>query len=241
MEPGTHYIGDELELFSTAVNWKSYWGNQVRPFLGKNVLEVGSGLGGTTKYLIDTPGVENWVCLEPDARLTAQAKLTLKNDYSGRTPEFKTGYLSSIRPDRKFSSMIYADVIEHIENDGAELQLASSYLEPGGHLIIVVPAHQFLFSEFDRSIGHFRRYSRKSLTKVLPASIQPVFCRYLDAAGMLASLSNKMLLRQNYPTAGQVKFWDTAIVPVSTFLDKLVSYNLGKSVLFVGKKLDYPS
>jgi hypothetical protein len=137
---------------------------------------------------------------------------------------------------QKYDSLIYADVIEHIKDDAQELKLASSFLKEGGHLIIIVPAHQYLFSEFDQAIGHYRRYSRKSLEHVIPPAIKPVLSRYLDSAGLLASLGNKLMLRQSYPTVGQVKFWDSLLVPMSSVADRLFSYDLGKSILFIGKK-----
>ena len=65
------YVGSELELFAGATRWKSYLADQVAPFLGEEVLEVGAGLGGTTKRLCR--GVERrWVCLEPDEGLAGR-------------------------------------------------------------------------------------------------------------------------------------------------------------------------
>src|SRR3954449_7275000 len=62
------YVGDELEVFAGAVRWKRYFGTQLRPFIRGNVLEVGAGLGSTTKVLYQDE-VESWTCLEPDVKL----------------------------------------------------------------------------------------------------------------------------------------------------------------------------
>ena len=68
--------------------------------------------------------------------------------------------------------MLYIDVLEHIEHDLDELARAASHLAPGGHLVVLAPAHQALFSDFDRAIGHYRRYNRAGLQKLAPAGLR---------------------------------------------------------------------
>src|SRR4051794_16450457 len=62
------YSGHELDIFSHAVIWKGYWSSKLKPFFGKNVLEVGAGTG-TNTLLLANDQHERWVCLEPDASL----------------------------------------------------------------------------------------------------------------------------------------------------------------------------
>ena len=61
----------------------------------------------------------------------------------------------------KFNSIIYSDVIEHIKDDEKEIKIALKKLNKNGYLIIMVPAFQYLYSEYDKSIGHFRRYEKQ--------------------------------------------------------------------------------
>ncbi|MEZ5397277.1 MAG: hypothetical protein R2724_31495 [Bryobacterales bacterium] len=78
------YVGSELELFSKAHNWKSYYGRILRPFLGKTVLEVGAGAGSTMPYLI-TPSQRLWTALEPDPELAARVEDEYRaRGYAGR-------------------------------------------------------------------------------------------------------------------------------------------------------------
>jgi hypothetical protein len=138
---------------------------------------------------------------------------------------------------RQFDSIVYIDVLEHIEEDTRELQLASACLRPGGHLVVLVPAHQWLFSPMDEAIGHFRRYNRGNLTAAgAEAGANLVRMEYLDAVGMAASLANRFLLRAEAPGVGQIKFWDTYMVPVSTAVDGIFGHRLGKSLLGVWRK-----
>jgi hypothetical protein len=64
----------------------------------------------------------------------------------------------------------------------------------------------------------------------------PVLVRYLDAAGILASMGNRLVLRRRMPTEQQMRFWDRCLVPVSRRIDKVFGYRVGKSILGVWKK-----
>lgn len=231
----THYIGGELELFEKAVHWKKYYGSKLKPYLKGRVLEVGAGIGGTTLSLCD--GTQNdWLCVEPDAALAASIEQLINNKQLPACCQLHVGTLEDIPPTELFDAILYIDVIEHIEDDRAELARAYAHLKPGGAILIIVPAHQWLYSPFDAAIGHFRRYSRPMLRRALPPQGRIVRLSYLDSVGLLASTANKLLLKQSQPNVKQIKFWDSFMVPISTFTDKLVLHNLGKSVLGIVQK-----
>ncbi|MBX3169517.1 MAG: class I SAM-dependent methyltransferase [Candidatus Eremiobacteraeota bacterium] len=226
------YVGSELELFAQARNWKSYFCTQIKPFLGSEVVEVGAGLAGTTRVLLsDGARHQRWVCLEPDPELCEHIE-------PGRLPSFVEVQCSTLEPmaDASFDSILYIDVLEHIEHDRAELESALRRLRPGGHLIVLSPAHQFLYSPFDQAIGHFRRYSRTALEACGPPGSRLVRSRYLDSLGFFLSLANSRMLRQSMPTPRQVAFWDKVVVPISRRLDPLLGYHFGKSVLCIWQK-----
>jgi len=74
MNPGT-----ELDLFSHASNWKSYWAKFIIPFIRGHVLEVGAGIGSSTLAL-STCSYTSWTCLEPDPELATQLSDMLNKD-----------------------------------------------------------------------------------------------------------------------------------------------------------------
>ena len=228
------YIGNELELFSHATNWKNYFGGVLKPFLKGKVLEVGAGLGGTTAVLCD--GTQpKWVCLEPDPALFEELNKKLG---SGQLPACCIGIKGisgELRKDEKYDTILYIDVIEHIEKDGDELLTAKSLLAPGGHLIVLVPAHQFVYSPFDKAIGHYRRYNKKMLRSVAPPGLSLQKMVYLDATGLMASIVNKLFLKQPYPTLDQVKMWDKRLIPVSRIMDRIINYQTGKTLIAIWK------
>jgi SAM-dependent methyltransferase len=224
------YVGSELELFAAARNWKSYVRRQIAPYLAGDVLEVGAGLGGTTKAYCPA-GPARWVCLEPDAVL---AQRLADSICSGELParcSVEVGTLVDHPADDLFDAILYIDVLEHIEDDYAEMARAARHLRPGGVVVALSPAHQSLFSPFDRSVGHYRRYSLSTLKALAPPGLVPVRFVYLDSFGLLASLGNRLILKSGMPNARQIAFWDNVLVRLSRVVDPLLAYRLGKSVL----------
>lgn len=230
---GFSYVGSELDLFAGVGNWKSYWSSKIRPFIAGDVLEVGAGFGANTPYLY-TPESRRWVCVEPDPQLVTRLRANIQQLNFRDNCEVVWGTVQALET-RQFDTIIYIDVLEHIEGDVAEIKSAATLLRPGGHLIVLSPAHQFLFSAFDAAIGHYRRYNRQTLSSVTPASMDITKIWYLDSAGFVLSLANRLLLKQSMPTREQLRFWDRSVIPVSRFLDRCLFYSVGKSIVGVWK------
>lgn len=227
------YVGSELDLFAGAHNWKSYWSSQVRPFLAGDILEVGAGIGSNTQ-LLDPGGTGRSVCLEPDPQLASRLRQHIEAGISRRTYESICGTLAST-VGQQFDTIIYIDVLEHIEHDREELHLAASHLRPGGHIIVLSPAHQRLFTPFDAEVGHFRRYNRAMLRAISPPGLRLSHMRYLDVVGLFASTANSLFLQQSMPTKEQLHLWDS-LIPISRVLDRLLLYSVGKSILAIWQK-----
>ncbi len=224
------YVGNELELFEKATNWKKYYRRIIKPYLTGNVLEVGAGIGGTTTLLCDGSH-SRWLCLEVDPVLADIISRTIQKGGLPKCCQVAIGTLADLSLTSNFDSIIYIDVLEHIENDKKELETAKKHLAKGGYLIVLSPAYQWLFSSFDRQIGHFRRYTKSTLGASVPSGLKCVLLRYLDSVGVITSLSNRLILNQQIPTSRQIVFWDRVLVPISKFLDPLLGYKLGKTVL----------
>jgi hypothetical protein len=101
---------------------------------------------------------------------------------------------------------------------------------------VLSPAYQFLFSPFDRQVGHFRRYTRTTLRNDVPPGLEVERIFYMDALGAATSLANKLCLRQSTPTVGQIRFWDQVIVPLSRAIDPLLRRSVGRSVVGIFRK-----
>lgn len=230
------YIGQELDIFAHAIEWKKYWSSQIRPYILGDVLEVGAGLGVNTPFL-KSVHVSSWTCLEPDPELYMRMHGSFMAQPQLADCQHKIGTTEVLGSDPRFDTILYIDVLEHIEDDHAELQRAGHLLRVEGRIIVMVPAHQWLYTAFDRAIGHHRRYTRLSLSHCLDGDFETERLCYLDSAGILASSVNRLFLRREMPKLSEIEFWDRFLIPASRILDPLTFHRIGKSLLGVWKKL----
>ena len=232
LPPSYNYPGLELQLFLRARHWRAYWAKKIQPYLSGSILEVGAGIGAPAQLLQDERYTQ-WLCLEPDEGQFEQIQQKKAAGVLLDNVKVQLGNLSDLTLSEKFNSILYIDVLEHIEQDLLELEKAYSYLLPGGYLIVLAPAHPILYTSFDAAIGHFRRYNLNMLRAIRPKGATISKAIYLDSFGMLASLANKLLLRSAAPTPAQILLWDSVLVPLSKVFDQIFCWRIGKSVLCV--------
>jgi SAM-dependent methyltransferase len=230
------YEGGELALFARARNWKRYFGARLGRHIRARVLEVGAGLGGTTAVLCDA-GLDSWTALEPDPDLAERLEEMASAGVLPLAPEVVVGTLADLPGDRTFDTILYIDVLEHIEDDRGEVEQAVGHLSPEGKLVVLCPAHPALYTPFDQAIGHFRRYNKAMLRALTPPTARLVSSFYLDSVGMLLSLANRLLLKSAMPTARQIEVWDRIFVPFSRLMDPLLGWQVGKTVVAIWSRL----
>ena len=139
---------------------------QIARIVSGKVADVGSGTGFGTHLLCRGADRVDGYEVDPDAKEFSQ------RCFSNGVIRFYEADITRPTPAAWFrlhyDFVVMVDVIEHIEDDAGELARAATRLAPGGKLIVLAPAHQFLFSPFDEAIGHFRRYTRKTLAAAAP-------------------------------------------------------------------------
>ena len=145
------YIGSELDLFALASNWEALL-DGADPAVPSRACS-----GGWCGYRIEyggarRHGTRDWTCLEPDVELAGRLARRLSD--AGLAFRVVRGTTADIPDGDRFDCALYIDVLEHIADDRAELRRVSARLRPGGRLIVLAPAHQFLFSAFDEAVGH---------------------------------------------------------------------------------------
>src|SRR5262245_55162143 len=109
------YPGQELAIFAHAKNWKAYWSSFLQPFLRQSVLEIGAGIG-TNTVLLNAARPQRWVCLEPDRHLLSELQHSLQQFPPGTYETFE-GTLEILPATELFDTILYIDVLEHIEDD----------------------------------------------------------------------------------------------------------------------------
>jgi SAM-dependent methyltransferase len=133
------------------------------------------------------------------------------------------------------------NVLEHVPNDGEAIIKINDYLKPGGILIIYVPAFQLLYSNFDKHLGHYRRYSRKDLKeKITKANFQIIECYYNDFLGFFVGIIFKLVNYKKHRAIKEstYKFYDSIVYPISSVFDVLGLKRIaGKNLFLFAKKL----
>ena len=142
------YPGAELDNFDKATIWRKYIFFQIKKFIKGNVLEVGAGIGSFTNNYKNLP---NKITL---SEIDQENLSLIKKKFKDANINFTGDLTKNIK--RNFDTIMYLNVLEHIEDDTKEINEAFQKLNPGGFLVILVPAHNNLYSEFDKAIGHFR-------------------------------------------------------------------------------------
>ena len=226
-----HYHGRESEM-AGATNYHAWILREFAPFIRGSVAEVGAGSGNVSSMLLER-GVERLLAIEPShnvfphlaARLAGQPRVALHNEFFHQLAPSLAGTLDTV---------IYINVLEHIEDDAGELRLAREALRPGGHVCIFVPALRALYSRFDAEVGHLRRYHRAPLCRVLEsAGLDVVQSRYFDIVGSVLWFVAYRLLNGGIE-GGQVSLYDRWVVPVVSRMEAVVPPPFGKNLLVVG-------
>jgi SAM-dependent methyltransferase len=233
------YVGKDLEAMSFAVNYHNWILDEFRPFLGVNIVEVGAGTGSFSELLLrGNPEILNLV--EPSEMFGY-----LKQNLSQFETETETRFYQAIFAQvcdeiaerKKPDSIIYVNVLEHIEDDQAELKLIYQTLEEGGRCFIFVPALMSLYGGFDRKIGHFRRYTKPEIEgKCAAVGFKVLKSKYFDFAGIFPWYVKYKLLKSDSLESGAVTAYDKYAVPVISRFESFFNFPVGKNVLLVAEK-----
>lgn len=227
------YAGKDLEAMSFAVNYHRWILSIFEPYLGKRIVEVGAGTGSFSELLLERRW-ESLTLVEPSTAMYEQLKqrmgesnVQIHNDFFERVAH------EIERPD----SIIYVNVLEHIEDDVRELDVINQTLDAGGRVFIFVPALRWLHGSMDRQLDHFRRYARAELEKkCVAAGFRVITSRYFDVLGVVPWWVKYKLLRSNAMEPGAVRFYDQRVVPVARVLESGIRPPIGKNVLLIGEK-----
>tara|TARA_B100000767_G_scaffold52545_1_gene48010 strand:+ start:193 stop:879 length:687 start_codon:yes stop_codon:yes gene_type:complete len=222
------YDGFELDHFDSALNFRKYQISLITKFINGKFLEVGAGKGGLIPFYKNL--IKNITIIEPEKKLFK----ILKKNYSTKRFSIKNQTINNIK--RKYDTIIYYDVLEHIKNDLNEVKLASKRLNKNGYLIFSVPAYQNFYSSFDKSVGHFKRYNKKDfivLGKRTGLKIEKL--AYYDSLGFLFLVLNKLFSLKQTNLENKVYLWNL-LMPISKLIDLLTFNKFGKSLLCVFKK-----
>lgn len=136
----------------------------------------------------------------------------------------------------RLQTVFSLNALEHIDDHVAALLNAHEVLEPGGCVVLVVPAHDWLYGTMDSAIGHYRRYSKKSMLRLFAATgFACVRLKYINALGTIGWYINGRVRKQCTPPTNQLKAFNH-LAPLLKRLEHLFPPPFGISLLAVGRK-----
>ena len=174
-------------------------------FLGKRVLEVGSGVGNQTRYFADR---ERVVASDIEAHYLRELRRRFEDKAHVRVASFHFPLSDADRADlqgERIDSIVCMNVLEHIEHDRETLTDFASVLQPGGRMVLLVPAMPALYGTLDKALLHFRRYDKEGLARLVSEcgfDVQQI--RFLNRLGVAGWWLNSRVLKRRVLPKGQL-------------------------------------
>jgi SAM-dependent methyltransferase len=205
--------------------------DRLRRWIGRRVLEIGSGIGNLSAFLADR---ERLVLTDTREEYLNQ----LRQRFAGH-PNIAVARLflpneRSALGEERFDTIICLNVLEHVDDDGASLVAMRQLLAPRGRLVLLVPALPALYGSIDRALGHHRRYKRDGLLTLMhDTGFHVSHIEYFNIAGIPGWwFAGRILRRQTIPS-GSLRLYD-ALVPLFR-LERLLPWRIGQSLIAIGE------
>lgn len=232
-------VGDKnLITIDSAANFINWMYEEIRPYLSGNILELGSGIGTYSEKVIEDFKESTIVLSDIDEtyvrnlkrRFGSNKKVIVKKIDLSKQADFEDLNVG-------IDSIFALNVLEHIEDDIMALNNIYRVLEPGGKLIILIPAHEFLFNCIDKAIGHYRRYSKKEIiTKVKQTRFNIVKLFYFNFAAIPGWYINGNIFKQAKVNERAVGILDKT-TPIFKFIERyILLHKLGISLVVILSK-----
>jgi len=209
------------------------------PYLGRRVLDAGCGRGAFSSILAETAEY----VLAVDADPVQIDVLRERFDSMVRVEVRQVDLRDSLEHlcSRRFDTIACLDVLEHLEDDVRVLGNLLELIQPGGHLLVKVPAGPWLFGSVDVASGHCRRYSLQPLAeKVQRVGWELARARHMNLFGVLPYWWRSRAVKRPGTFAETFRPWQMwcirRIIPGLECIDRIVIPPFGLSVILVARR-----
>lgn len=220
---------DALETLSRCGKYSKLLISFFDKYLGNEVLEIGSGIGNITRLLLKEGRtvIPSDIDKESLKKLNSQYGNSIYLDITSKPPK---------KFIEKFDSLVVLNVLEHIKDDLGTLKNVSKLLKKDGHLILLVPSHMFLYSEYDKKVGHERRYSLvETKEKIIKSGFKILKLNFVNKIGALGWFYNfKIRKRKKFPKP--LIFSINAVSKLIKIIDFLIPFPFGLSIICIAEK-----
>jgi SAM-dependent methyltransferase len=228
-----------LLALSKASAFNKWMSEQILPWTAGRLLEIGSGIGNLSEIFLRHDLKITLSDLNPKYIESLTKSFGQFPNCAGvelidiSDPYFEEKYKHHLSA---FDSVVALNVIEHIENDHLAFSNCLRLLKPGGRGIFLVPAFNFLFNSFDQELGHYRRYTTRTLKEKMEQSgFRILHQQYFNMPAMLGWYLSGSLLKNKIIPENQLGIYNK-LVPVFKVVDNLFRYRFGLSAIAVGEK-----
>jgi glycosyltransferase involved in cell wall biosynthesis len=236
-DSGPRSAGEQtLRVMSHAGRYNLFLYEQMRPYLGREVIEVGAGVGNVSRMLLDR---DRLVLTDSDPTYFRQLQRTY-HDWG----YVKVTNLDLVKPEANpeaagfwgtFDSAVCFQVLQHVDDDVAALRTIHRLLKPGGRALLVVPAHQWLYGSLDAEMSHHRRYDARDVRRKLSeAGFEIESLRFLNPVAVPGWWLGSRVLRSNLISDFQLAVFDM-FMPLVRWLARF-DLSFGLVMFAVGRK-----
>ncbi len=232
-------IGYEtLRRMATVARYNDWIYEEIAPYAGRRVLEVGCGIGNMTDYFVRSDLLVGVDLLPASVELTRRRHL--KYDHvEAILGDITDPDLASQLQTYAFDTVICLNVLEHIPDDQTALRHMYAALAPGGRLLLFVPAGSYMYGTLDVALGHCRRYDHAMLSeRVAAAGFDVERVNYLNLAGIPGWWLNSRVLKRDLLPHGQLSLFNRlapAFIGGERLLRRIWDVPVGQSLLCIAR------
>jgi 2-polyprenyl-3-methyl-5-hydroxy-6-metoxy-1,4-benzoquinol methylase len=234
---------ETLQIFSETGAFNRWMFEEIEPFCGGVILEIGSGIGNISTYLLERFDEVVLSDLRPEYLKR------LSRSFGGHPAlkevcqlDLATRDLISMRPELagRFDTVVALNVVEHIKDHETAIANCKQLLRPGGQLVVLVPAYAWLYNVMDEELGHFRRYQEKELVALLEGEgFEVTHTQFFNMAAIFGWWLTGSLFRIRLLKRGPVRLFNR-FAWLARLVDQGVGKRVGLSAIAVARKIGFP-
>ena len=222
-----------LDIFDNAKVWIKYVHILNKKYYKNDFLEIGAGIGSFTDQY--KKNIQNIFLTEIDKNNLNILKKKYMNDSNVTVVEAEINKI-----EQRFNTICHFNVLEHIKEDKEEIINCLNKINKNGYLVILVPAHNKLYSNLDKDVGHYRRYDKSFFYNLNIFNGKIVELKYMDCMGYILYYMNKLIYKNEvYPSNFKIFIWDKIFTPFTIIIDFFTGYKFGKNILCIYQKIDH--
>lgn len=235
MSDSIHYEGRDLEVLADCPRYYRWIADALIPYVQGRAIEYGPGRGTISELILQY--VMQLALVEPSPNLAQELEAQYGEDEKVKVHCETLEAHTVNQADASVNTIIMVNVLEHVKDDAGTLQELRRIIAPGGHLLLFVPALQWLMSDLDRMHGHYRRYHREPLEKMCrDAGFEVLTTRYWDIPGVFAWGLINTIGGSVHFNPRMVAIYDRFIVPIARSIESVVSPPIGKNLLLIARR-----